>query len=333
MTRSPSVSTLLLCAFPVCLLAGCSGSRSSRDAETSTWQAQAGGFGMDRDADGLPDDEETGRYRTDPSNPDTDGDGLRDGQEVRRHKTDPLKADTDGDGLPDGEEVTEYRRLKRDRTGRGLARLATPEELRQYRSDPLKADTDGDGLSDYDELKTHKTDPSTADTDGDGLSDGDEVMKHRSNPLNPDTDEGGIRDGVEVQRGTDPLNRRDDVTRETLTLERGKTLILRGVNFESARATLTQDSENILVLAFNALASQPDLRVLIVGHTDAVGTTEYNNDLSLRRAAAVRNWLANRGIAPDRMTVEGRGEDEPIDSNDTPAGRAGNRRIEFRVLE
>ena len=118
-----------------------------------------------------------------------------------------------------------------------------------------------------------------------------------------------------------------------LVLEKGKTATLKGVNFESGKATLTWESEANLNAAFRALNANPDLNVLIVGHTDNVGSAASNRRLSLRRAEAVKRWLVRSGISASRLTVAGKGSDEPIDDNFTPEGRANNRRIEFRVLK
>lgn len=118
-----------------------------------------------------------------------------------------------------------------------------------------------------------------------------------------------------------------------IILEKGKTVVLKGVNFEFNKATLTSDSETILQRALNALRASPDLSVLIVGHTDNVGSAAYNKKLSLRRAEAVKSWLVRKGISVKRLSVAGKGFDEPIDDNTTAEGQANNRRIEFRVLE
>jgi outer membrane protein OmpA-like peptidoglycan-associated protein len=77
----------------------------------------------------------------------------------------------------------------------------------------------------------------------------------------------------------------------------------------------------------------PDQRVTIVGHTDNVGGDVVNNRLSLERAAAVREYLRTRGLEPSRILVNGRGEAEPIASNDSAAGRAENRRVEMFLSE
>jgi len=77
----------------------------------------------------------------------------------------------------------------------------------------------------------------------------------------------------------------------------------------------------------------PKTRVTIVGHTDSVGGEELNNRLSLDRAVNVRDYLHNHGVDPGRMIVNGRGELQPIASNDTAVGRAQNRRVEIFLSE
>jgi len=81
------------------------------------------------------------------------------------------------------------------------------------------------------------------------------------------------------------------------------------------------------------MKERPDVRVQITGHTDAIGSDESNMALSMRRAEAVKTYLVNRGIAADRLITVGKGEAQPIDTNDTDIGRARNRRIEFTILQ
>jgi len=126
-------------------------------------------------------------------------------------------------------------------------------------------------------------------------------------------------------------NDRDNNT--IIILEKGKKVVLNGVTFDFNKATLKQESESVLTRAYNAMTANPDVQVEISGHTDNVGSQEYNQTLSLERAEAVRNWLVNKGIASNRMKTVGRGENEPVASNDTDAGRAENRRIEFYVQQ
>jgi outer membrane protein OmpA-like peptidoglycan-associated protein len=263
----------------------------------------------DSDKDGLSDAYEK-ELGTDPNKVDTDGDGLYDGTEVKRFKTDPLQVDTDGDGLNDADEV-------------------------RYKANPLRIDTDKDGMNDGTEVHQFKTDPAKADTDGDGLRDGEEANKYRTNPIKIDTDNGGVNDGAEVKRGTNPLDWKDDLAkgRTTIILEKGKKVILRGINFEFDKATLTEDSRDILEVAYDALVANPEVQVEISGHTDSEGSDEYNQDLSLRRAQAVKNWLEQRGVRSDRMRTVGKGEMEPVADNGTDEGRSENRRIEFYVQQ
>ena len=72
-------------------------------------------------------------------------------------------------------------------------------------------------------------------------------------------------------------------------------------------------------------------RFEVIGHTDAQGARAANVALSLARAQAVKNYLVAKGLPADRLNTSGQGPDRPVASNDTEAGRARNRRIEFRV--
>ena len=72
-----------------------------------------------------------------------------------------------------------------------------------------------------------------------------------------------------------------------------------------------------------------DVKVEIAGHTDSVGTDEYNMGLSLRRAESVRNYLVDKGIPADRLTIRGYGESQPVADNATAEGRFQNRRVEL----
>jgi outer membrane protein OmpA-like peptidoglycan-associated protein len=120
-------------------------------------------------------------------------------------------------------------------------------------------------------------------------------------------------------------------TDTVIVLVKGETVVLRGVNFEFNKATLTKYSERILWKAYNAMVANPDVSVVITGHTDNVGSEEYNQALSLKRAQAVKNWLVRKGIESSRMRTVGKGENEPVASNETEEGRLENRRIEFYV--
>ncbi len=104
--------------------------------------------------------------------------------------------------------------------------------------------------------------------------------------------------------------------------------------FEFDSAELTGTSGQILFKLSKALESVPELRVVIVGHTDSSGTFEYNLELSRKRADAVRTALLAEpyNVEPDRMVALGVGQIAPVVSNLSDEGRALNRRVEFVVL-
>jgi hypothetical protein len=82
------------------------------------------------------------------------------------------------------------------------------------------------------------------------------------------------------------------------------------------------------------LTSHPEIKkIRIEGHTDNVGRPEYNKTLSDKRANSVMKWLTDHGVAKDRLIAKGYGQEQPIDKNDTDAGRANNRRVAFTILE
>ncbi len=103
------------------------------------------------------------------------------------------------------------------------------------------------------------------------------------------------------------------------------------ISFDTGRADIKPAMRPVL----DELGKNLDgsVRVTIVGHTDSTGSDAVNNPLSLERAQAVRDYLAGRGVAPQRVTVQGRGEHEPVASNATESGRAQNRRVEIYLAE
>lgn len=117
------------------------------------------------------------------------------------------------------------------------------------------------------------------------------------------------------------------------TARAGDTIILRGVNFETARATLTVNAERLLDGVAQQLNARPDLRVEIGGHTDDRGSDAYNQTLSEQRAQSVQAYLAGQGVAAERLSAVGYGESQPVAGNDTDEGRERNRRVELKVLE
>jgi outer membrane protein OmpA-like peptidoglycan-associated protein len=88
--------------------------------------------------------------------------------------------------------------------------------------------------------------------------------------------------------------------------------------------------DNLRRLA-DSLQDNPGTEIMLVGHTDAVGRPDYNQDLSLRRARAASSYLAGQGVRSERLLTSGRGETEPIATNDDEAGRRQNRRVEIAI--
>ncbi len=104
---------------------------------------------------------------------------------------------------------------------------------------------------------------------------------------------------------------------------------LYGIRFESDSAKLTAEAEPILQQVQSLLDQRKKIRLRIEGHTDGVASEAYNQDLSQRRAAAVRTWLVEKGVASNRLDAEGKGESEPVADNSTTQGRRLNRRVEI----
>jgi outer membrane protein OmpA-like peptidoglycan-associated protein len=111
-----------------------------------------------------------------------------------------------------------------------------------------------------------------------------------------------------------------------------KRIVLRNVLFDFDKAVIRPDGQPVLDEAVQLLKDEGDVAIIAEGHTDSVGTDEYNQELSLRRANAVRDYLIAHGIAAARIRIDGFGESRPVASNDTADGRAQNRRVELRVL-
>jgi outer membrane protein OmpA-like peptidoglycan-associated protein len=106
--------------------------------------------------------------------------------------------------------------------------------------------------------------------------------------------------------------------------------VTHGILFDVNSANIKAESYGSLKEIANVLKENADVKVKIVGHTDSDGDDKANMDLSKRRAASVKSALAKEfGINESRMETDGKGESEPIDKNDNPAGKANNRRVEF----
>jgi outer membrane protein OmpA-like peptidoglycan-associated protein len=139
------------------------------------------------------------------------------------------------------------------------------------------------------------------------------------------------------------LNQRDQATEETARVQaeldalkatptpRGMVLTLGDVLFDTGRAELKSGATRKIDQLAQFLMEHPDRRVQIEGFTDSVGTDSYNEDLSQRRADAVKAGLINRGIEPSRIGTEGYGKAYPVANNSDSGGRQLNRRVEVVI--
>ncbi|MBV9493949.1 MAG: OmpA family protein [Acidobacteria bacterium] len=104
-----------------------------------------------------------------------------------------------------------------------------------------------------------------------------------------------------------------------------------GLLFDTGKSMLKPGAKSTLTKIANQLRSDDSIRISVEGHTDSVGSEEMNQQLSEKRAAAVRDFLVNAGVPGDRISSDGQGEGEPIATNKTAAGRQQNRRVELVI--
>lgn len=113
---------------------------------------------------------------------------------------------------------------------------------------------------------------------------------------------------------------------EVVTLSDAKDVL-----FEFDKSDLTPAAQDELDALMAKLKNADVTSINAVGHTDSTGSDAYNQGLSERRAASVASYLLSQGLAPDKLTSEGRGEREPVADNDTDQGRAQNRRVDLHI--
>src|SRR6059036_2280485 len=105
-----------------------------------------------------------------------------------------------------------------------------------------------------------------------------------------------------------------------------KLATLGGANFDFNKAEVRPEGRAILDGAVKTLKENPDVKVVVEGHTDSVGSDAYNKKLSARRAEAVKRYLVRQGVDPSHVRIEGYGKSRPVADNNTAEGRAKNRR-------
>lgn len=185
-------------------------------------------------------------------------------------------------------------------------------------------DNDGDGIKDKrDRCPDHPEDEDgwedddgcpERDNDGDGLPDKRDTCPDEPETLNNFQDKDGCPDEIPVE-----------VKRFTGVIE--------GITFETNKAVIRPSSQGTLLDALDVLERYPDLRLEVQGHTDDVGNDQFNLELSQARADSVVAWFIQHEVDPRRLRPMGYGETVPIADNFTDAGRAENRRVEFKLIE
>lgn len=120
---------------------------------------------------------------------------------------------------------------------------------------------------------------------------------------------------------------------EARQTERGLVLTLGDVLFDFDQANLKPGAGRVVERLRTFLSEYPERKVMIEGFTDSVGPDEYNQSLSQRRAVSLQEALVQQGISPGRIDIRGYGEQYPVASNDSPAGRQQNRRVEIIVSD
>ncbi len=234
----------------------------------------------------------------------------------------PAPVDTDKDGIFDPQD-----------------KCPTVPGLAKYQGCPIP-DTDKDGINDEEDkcpnvpgLAKYQGCP-IPDTDKDGINDEEDkcpnvpgVARYQGCPI-PDTDGDGLNDEVDkcpTDKGSAANN--GCPLLEELTEYK---FDFRKVQFATGSAALTKTAKAELDKAAKIMSEHPDIKVSVEGHTDNTGNSAANQSLSERRAAAVKAYIVGKGISADRLTSKGFGQTKPVATNNTAAGRALNRRVEFK---
>ncbi|HET7313735.1 OmpA family protein [Salinisphaera sp.] len=151
-------------------------------------------------------------------------------------------------------------------------------------------------------------------------------------PTGPqDSDGDGVIDANDQCPGTP---RGTEVDARGCPIQKTAPIVLKGVTFEFDSSKLTSQAQNRLDNVIDALNASPAVDFRIDGYTDSIGTEKYNQGLSQRRVDSVESYLTNHGISSTRITgTMGHGENNPVATNETAAGRAQNRRVELNVTD
>lgn len=223
--------------------------------------------------------------------------------------------------------------------------------------DEKVSDRDGDGFPDdidkcpdlkEDGKPPHPSDgcPADADRDGDGIPDSEDAcpdvpedkdgIQDQDGCPEDDADNDGIPDGQDhcptVPGHASKIAEKNGCPSLISFKDDGEIQLLEPIQFDTAKSTIKAVSFPILDEVVSLMNSRKDLKIGVYGHTDSVGSDEMNLQLSKDRAASCVRYLVGKGISAGRLQSEGFGETKPITTNDTPEGRAKNRRTEFKVI-
>jgi outer membrane protein OmpA-like peptidoglycan-associated protein len=285
----------------------------------------------DRDHDGVFDEED--------ACPDVAGLRDPDPQKNGCPPPPPPPPDTDGDGVLDSEDACV--------TVRG-PRTSDPKTNGCPDRDVDHVPDIADACPDVPGIKTDdpKTNGCPPDRDGDGILDsvdacpdvpGIKTDDPKTNGC-PDTDRD--KDGIlnDVDACPDQPGPKSDDPKTTgcprVFIKAGLIQILEQPKFDFNKAAIKKESDSLLTEVAKLMTEHPEIKkVRIEGHTDNVGSADYNKKLSQQRADAVMKWLSSHGIAADRLKAVGMGKERELVPNTTEANRALNRRVEFHIEE
>jgi outer membrane protein OmpA-like peptidoglycan-associated protein len=303
-----------------------------------------------------------------PANADKDGDGIKDKDDKCPKQAEDKDGFEDADGCPDYDNdrdripdsldkcpdtvgiIENSGCPDRDSDGDGIVdRLdKCPKEAGIKENDGCPdVDSDKDGMVDRldkcpkDSGATENNGCPDVDSDNDGvvnrldkcpgqLEDKDGFQDSDGCP-DYDNDNDGILDSLD-KCPNNPGPAKNNGCPMSKELGRGG-LILKGVNFQIGKSTLLAGSYKVLNEIVSSLREWPEVKVEVQGHADITGNPDSNRELSMARAETVRQYLVSKGIAQERLTAKGYGQDRPIADNNTAAGRAKNRRVELNRID
>ncbi|MDC6387994.1 OmpA family protein [Maribacter sp. PR1] len=258
---------------------------------------------------------------------DTDGDGIYDKDDACPEVA-GLEAfngcpDSDGDGIEDSKD-------------------SCPNEAGSKEMNGCP-DADGDGVADKDDACPNEAGLAALagcpDADGDGVADKDDECPNEAGPSEnngcpwPDSDGDSVLDKDDQcpdVAGTVANAGCPEVTEE---VQKQLNEYARTILFDTGKSSIKAESTSVMVDIIQILNEYPTAKFTVEGHTDSVGSAKLNQSLSESRALSVKEFLVDKGIEEFRLSAVGYGEDKPIATNNTRAGRAQNRRVEINLVK